>query len=109
LLLIGMHFLGAAPALALVPAALYALYLVYSLWTIGFLLEGRRAGLWLELLRNAGTALGVGMTGRWFGVAQLDSHMALALVVLFGVGAAVVLGLAGYQWRHADTVRPALS
>jgi alkylglycerol monooxygenase len=109
LLLIGVHFLGAAPALALVPAALYALYLIYSLWTIGFLLEGRRVGFWLELLRNAGTALGVWITGRWFGVAQLDPHVVLALCALFGLGAVVVLGLVGYEWRYAGRGHSALN
>jgi alkylglycerol monooxygenase len=108
LLLIGVNFLGAAPKLALIPAALYALYLVYSVWTIGFLMEGRQIGLWLELLRTAGTATGVLLSGRWFGVSQLDPRMTIALAVVFGTGAIAVLCLAAYERRHSVTVRPAL-
>jgi alkylglycerol monooxygenase len=108
LLLIGVNFLGVAPKLALVPAACYALYLVYSVWTIGLVMEGRSVGLWLELLRTAGTAAGVLWTGRWFGVAQLDSRVAVALVAIFGISAVAVLCVAGYERRHAGTVRPAL-
>jgi len=108
LLLIGVHFLGVAPKLELAPAALYAVYLVYSLWTIGLLLEGRSIGLWLELLRTAGSAAGVWLTGRWFGVARLDPHIAVAMTVLFGLSAAAVLGLPGYGRRVARPAHPVM-
>src|SRR5581483_9373549 len=67
LLLIGVHFLDAAPKMALLPASAYAAYLVYSLWALGFLLEARSVGAWLELLRGAGTAAVVAVSRRWFG------------------------------------------
>jgi alkylglycerol monooxygenase len=108
LLLIGVNFLGTAPKLPLAPAALYALYLVFSLCTISLLMEGRSAGIWLELLRTAGTAIGVLLSGRWFGVAQLDSRLMMTLVAIFGICAVAVLCVAGYERRHASVVRHAL-
>jgi alkylglycerol monooxygenase len=108
LLLIGVNFLDLAPKLALLPAVLYALYLIYSLWTIGLLLEGRRVGLWLELLRVAGTAFGVWLTGRWFGIAQLDPRIALVIIALFGLSAVATLGLVRHVWLHGIAARPAI-
>ena len=108
LLLIGVHFLGAAPKLPLAQAALYALYLVYSLWAIGFLMEGRRIGIWLEALRTAGTAVCVWLTGSWFGAAQLDPRLRVVIIALFGIGAVAVLVLASYERRHAGATHAAL-
>jgi alkylglycerol monooxygenase len=108
MLAIGVDFLGAAPKLALPEAAAYAAYLVYSLWALGFLLEGRGIGTWLELLRTGGTAVGVLLSGRWFGVAHLDARWIAAMTAMFGLGAIVLLGLAGYERRHAASIRPAL-
>jgi sterol desaturase/sphingolipid hydroxylase (fatty acid hydroxylase superfamily) len=104
LLLLGVHFLDTAPRLAWAPAALYALYLVYSLWALGFLLEGRRIGVGLELLRTAGTAAWVALGGRWFGVAQLDARLGVALAAVFGLSAISLLFIAGYTRRHSATV-----
>ncbi|GFZ86546.1 sterol desaturase family protein [Dyella caseinilytica] len=108
LLLIGVHFLDVAPKLELTQATLYALYLVYSLCAIGFLLESRGVGLWLEWLRTTGTAVFIWMTGHWFGVAQLDPRIAVAMIALFGLSAVAVLGLSGYGRRIAGTARPAM-
>lgn len=108
LLLLGVNFLDAAPKMALVPAAAYAVYLVYSLWALGFLLEGRRIGVWMELLRTAGTAVLVAMSRRWFGVEHLDAQVAVAMATVFGVGAVVLLLVASYDRRHTDAARPAL-
>ncbi|WP_423372860.1 sterol desaturase family protein [Dyella acidisoli] len=108
LLLLGVNFLDAAPKMALVPAAAYAVYLMYSLWALGFLLEGRRIGVWLELLRTAGTAALVAISGRWFGVEHLDARIAVAIAAVFGAGAALLLLVASYERRHADSIRPAL-
>lgn len=100
LLLIGVHFLDEAPRLPLAQAAAYALYLVYSLSTIGFLLEGRRIGIWLEALRTTGTALAVAWTGRWFGAAQLDPYVSASVTMLFGASALAMTYLAAYERRH---------
>jgi hypothetical protein len=109
MLAIGVDFLGAAPKLALPEAAAYAAYLVYSLWALGFLLEGRGIGTWLELLRTGGTAVGVLLGGRWFGVAHLDARMVFAVTVVFGASALVTLYMAGYERRHAGAARTALN
>ncbi|GLQ86818.1 sterol desaturase family protein [Dyella flagellata] len=108
LLLIGVNFLDVAPKLAWLPAAAYAMYLVYSLWALGFLLEGRRIGMWLELLRTAGTAVLVAVSERWFGVAHLDGRLVVVMVAVFGIGALALLPIAGHERRHADSIRPAL-
>jgi RsiW-degrading membrane proteinase PrsW (M82 family) len=89
--------------MAWLPAATYALYLVCSLWVLGFVLEGRRIGIGLELLRTAGTAAWVGISGRWFGIAQLDARIVIALVVVFGIGAVALWLLAGYEHRSPRT------
>ena len=108
MLVIGVDFLGTAPKMGLPEAAAYAAYLVYSLWALGFLLEGRGIGVWLELLRTGGTAVAVWLSGRWFGVAHLDARWIVAMTVVFGLGAMLLLCLAGYQRRHSASVRPAL-
>lgn len=108
LLLMGVNFLDVAPRMAWLPAAGYAAYLVGSLLALGYLLEGRRIGVWLELLRTAGTAVLVALSGRWFGVAHLDARINLAISIIFGLGAVTLLLVAGYERRHAGTVRSAL-
>lgn len=108
LLLMGVNFLDVAPKMAWLPAAGYAAYLVGSLLALGYLLEGRRIGVWLELLRTAGTAVLVALSGRWFGVAHLDARINSAISIIFGLGAVTLLLVAGYERRHAGTVRSAL-
>jgi alkylglycerol monooxygenase len=94
LLLIGVDFLNVAPRLDGVHAALYAGYLVYSLWTLGFLMEGRRAGMGLELLRTVGTAIVVQASGRWFSGAALDTRLIWGLAAFYLASAAVLAMLA---------------
>ena len=108
LLLIGMHFLNTAPKLPAAEAAAYAAYLVYSLWTISLLMEGRSPGIWLELLRTAGTATGIWLSSRWFGVSQLDARVAMAMATVFGISAVATLCIADYERRHANAARAAL-
>jgi sterol desaturase/sphingolipid hydroxylase (fatty acid hydroxylase superfamily) len=108
MLLIGVNFLGVAPQLELAEAASYAAYLVFSLWSLGLLMEGSRVGVWTELLRTAGTAIGVLLSGRWFGVGHLDTRLSVAMVIVFGASAVAALCVAGYERRHADATRPAL-
>lgn len=104
LLLVGVNFLGAAPGMPFLPALLYALYLVYSLWTIGLLLEGRRAAIWLELARTVGTAAVVAASDRWFGVAPLPAGVAALIVVVFALGALAIMSLALRELRRAEVV-----
>lgn len=108
LLFIGVNFLDVAPKMAWAPAAGYGMYLLYSLWAIGLLLEGRRMGMWLELLRTAGTAALVAISGRWFGMAHLDARIVVALVALFGISTVALWLLASYERRHGTPVRPVL-
>ena len=108
LLLIGVNFLSVAPKLDLADAMSYAVYMVYSIWAIGLLMEGRRIGVLLELLRTAGTAMGVWLSGSWFGVAQLDPRIAAAIAGIFAISAIAMLCLVGYEWRHSNGVRAAL-
>lgn len=106
LLLVGVNFLDGAPALPFMQAVAYAMYLVYSLWVIGFLMEGRGVGMGLEMLRTAGTALAVAWGGRWFGVPRLDPRMVLAVVAVSGASALAIIGIAAYERRHAGATRP---
>jgi sterol desaturase/sphingolipid hydroxylase (fatty acid hydroxylase superfamily) len=108
LLLIGVHFLNVAPKMAWLPAGAYAVYLVYSLWALGFLLEGRRMGVWLEVLRTVGTAVPVAVSGRWFGLAHLDTRMTAAIAIVFAVSAVALLLVASHERRHASAIGPAL-
>jgi alkylglycerol monooxygenase len=108
MLVMGVHFLGAAPTLALTQAALYAAYLTLGLWTLGVVMEGRSAGVWLELLRTAGTAAVVGMSGRWFGIAHPDPRLVTAIVLAFGLSALALLCVAAYERRHTEAIKPVL-
>jgi sterol desaturase/sphingolipid hydroxylase (fatty acid hydroxylase superfamily) len=107
LLLIGVHFLNVAPKMAVIAAASYAVYLVYSLWALGFLLEGRRVGVWLELLRTAGTAVWVAVGRRWFGVAHLDVRVVAAVSLVFAASALAMWVIAGTGQRQSNSVRSA--
>jgi hypothetical protein len=78
---------------------------VYSLLALGFLLEARSIGVWLELLRTAGTAALVAISRRWFGVGHLDARVAVGVAGAFGIGAMVLLLVAHYERRHADAAR----
>ncbi|RDS82115.1 sterol desaturase family protein [Dyella monticola] len=103
LLMIGVHFLNAAPSMKLAHAALYAMYMVYSLLTLGFLMEGRRIGLWLELMRTVGTAVVVQLTGQWFAMAHLNPIACGSAVIAFGSSAIIVLCIARPpRWHTAQ-------
>jgi len=104
LLLVGVNFLGVAPGLPLLPALAYALYLFYSLWTIGLLLEGRRAGIWLELARTVGSAAAVAASDRWFGAGPLPPGVAAAIAAVFGLGALAIMSIALRELRHGEVV-----
>ena len=94
-LLLGMatQFLGMAGTASL-PALLgYAIYLVVSLCVIGALMEGRRWAPWAEGVRVLTTAAVPLLSGHWFGVGQLDGHIALAIAVVFGLSALAVVWL----------------
>ncbi|HEY9512819.1 MAG TPA: sterol desaturase family protein [Rhodanobacter sp.] len=94
-LLLGMatQFLGMAGTASL-PALLgYAIYLVVSLCVIGALMEGRRWAPWAEGVRVLTTAVVPLLSGHWFGVGQLDGHIALAIAVVFGLSALAVVWL----------------
>ena len=108
MLVMGVHFLGVAPKLELAQAALYAMYLTFGLWTLGIVMEGRNAGVWLELLRTAGTALVVMVSGQWFGVAHLDARLGIVIALVFGLSALAVLAVAGYDRRHTSEIKPVL-
>lgn len=91
LLLMGMHFLGVAPRLAWPTALAYALWLVAGLYVLGMLLEGRRGASWLEAARVLAMAVVPLATDRWFGVTHLDPRLGLAMLLVFGASASVLL------------------
>ncbi|MEY2150002.1 sterol desaturase family protein [Rhodanobacter sp. 115] len=101
LLLMGVHFLGLAPKLAWPMALAYALWLVFGLYVLGALLEGRRSALWLEAVRVLAAAVVPLASGRWFGVAHLDERIGVAMLVVFGFSALVLPWLGGRGWLHA--------
>jgi hypothetical protein len=86
-----MHFLGVAPRLAWPTALAYALWLVAGLYVLGMLLEGRRGASWLEAARVLAMAVVPLATDRWFGVTHLDPRLGLAMLLVFGASASVLL------------------
>ena len=94
-LLLGMatQFLGMAGTASLPVLLGYAIYLVVSLCVIGALMEGRRWAPWAEGVRVLVTAAVPLLSGHWFGVGQLDGHIALAIAVVFGLSALAVVWL----------------
>ena len=106
-LLIGVHFLGAAPKLALLPAVAYAVYLTLSVCVIGAILEGRASAIWFEVIRTGGTALAVLLTGAWFGIAHLDGRIVLGIAVFFGLSALTAVVLSRYEHKSAPAMHHA--
>lgn len=108
LLAMAVHFLGLAVLGIDRGVLLYALYLVASLTVLGALMEGRRAGRWLELLRLLGTALLPVALGRWFGVAALEPALGWAVLAVYGISAAALpwLARAGVEDRAVAQLPP---
>jgi hypothetical protein len=90
LLVMAVQFLGLAVLAIDAGVLLYALYLVASISVLGALMEGRRAGRWLELLRLLATGLLPLMLGRWFGVATLEPVLGWAALAFYGASAAAL-------------------
>jgi alkylglycerol monooxygenase len=88
-LLLGMttQFLGMAGTASLSALLAYAFYLVVGLSVLGALMERRRWALWAEGARVLATSLVPLLIGRWFGIAHLDGHIALAMAAVFGLSA----------------------
>lgn len=82
LLLMGVWFLDMAKRMPASSLAAYAAFLLFNLTALGVLLEGRRAGTWLEAARLAATALAALMTGGWFGAAAAPAALAPAILAL---------------------------
>ena len=95
-LLLGMavHFLGVAGQIGWPLALAYAGYLTFGFCVLGALLEGRRAGWWLEAARTLCTAVLPWLLGPWFGVPVLPPALALAFLVVYGASAALLPWLA---------------
>ena len=87
LLAMATQFLDLSARAGLAELLAYAAYLVGSLTVLGALMEGRRAARWIEAARVLATALLPWATGRWFGAADLDPHVALAMLAVFGCSA----------------------
>ncbi|TAM07762.1 MAG: sterol desaturase family protein [Rhodanobacter sp.] len=94
-LLLGManQFLALASHAAPASQMAYAGYLVASLWVLGGLMESRRWARWAEAVRVIATAVLPLATLRWFGVAHLDSRVALAFALVFGASALALVML----------------
>jgi len=91
LLLMGVWFLDMAKRMPASALLTYAGFLLFSLTALGVLLEGRRAGAWLEVARLAVTALAAVATGGWFGASAAPSALAPAIVALCLGSAAALL------------------
>jgi hypothetical protein len=89
-------------------ALAYALWLVFGLYVLGALLEGRRSALWLEAVRVLAAAVVPLASGRWFGVAHLDARIGVAMLVVFGLSALALPWLGGRGWLHAAASHGAL-
>jgi sterol desaturase/sphingolipid hydroxylase (fatty acid hydroxylase superfamily) len=87
----GVWFLELAKRLPPTALLAYAAFLLFGLTTLGVLLEGRRAGLWLELIRLAATVAAALATGGWFGVARPVPGVAFTVLVACIASAIVVL------------------
>src|SRR5208337_2711096 len=79
-----VHFLDLQAHAAFVPVALYCAYQVLSLTVLGALMEGSRRALAWEAGRLIATALGIGLTGSWFGIAGLESAPLAGLILVCG-------------------------
>lgn len=90
LLGMGVHFLDLAKRLPASGLLAYAGFLLLSLGALGVLLEGRRTGFWLELLRLLATAIVALAMGGWFAVAQPGIGFAMAAVYLLSAVALVL-------------------
>lgn len=83
-----VHFLQVqehAPTSAMLA---YLLWIAIALTTLGWILEGRRIGAWLEAARCAGTAIALLAAQAWFGIDASASRVVDALALLALAGAA---------------------
>lgn len=97
LLAMAIHFLGIVQKIGGVEAALYGVYLLVSLCTLGLVMEGRRSAVWLEAGRCAVTAVLPLLLGRWFGEAHLDVRLGVVFAVVFGLSALALPWLGGMK------------
>ena len=102
LLAMATQFLGMAGTASVSALLAYSVYLVASLWVLGALMEARRWAPWVEGLRLLATALVPALIGKWFGNSHLDGHIAIAIAVVFGLGALALPWVLGSH--HADTL-----
>lgn len=93
LLAMGVQFLDLAKRLPASALLAYALFLSLSLTVLGVLLEGRRAGTWLELARLAATGAVAVALGGWFGLASAYPQLALTIAVASLLSAAALLAI----------------
>ena len=77
----------------------YAAFLLFSLTALGVLLEGRRAGTWLEAARLAATALAAVITGGWFGVVAAPPALVPAILAA-SLGSAAALATIRLRTRR---------
>ncbi|HLT25854.1 MAG TPA: sterol desaturase family protein [Zeimonas sp.] len=84
-----VHFLQWHAHATTLEVLAYFAWIALALTTIGWMLEGRRIGAWLEAARNAGTALALLATQSWFGIVPPDS---------LGPSVVAAAALAGAAW-----------
>ena len=99
LLLMGVWFLDMAKRLPASALLAYAAFLLFSLTALGVLLEGRRAGTWLEAARLAATALAAVITGGWFGVVAAPPALVPAILAA-SLGSAAALATIRLRTRR---------
>ncbi|PHV10860.1 hypothetical protein CSQ89_14055 [Chitinimonas sp. BJB300] len=91
LFLLGVHFLAIQPSLSSVDIALYAVFVVGSLWLLGGMLEGWRPFIWMEYARLTLVAMGTLATGQWIGSPPLSLFWLGAVLTLCIVSAIVLV------------------
>ena len=99
LLMMGVWFLDMAKRLPVSALLAYAAFLLFSLTALGVLLEGRRAGTWLEAARLAATALAAVITGGWFGVVAAPPALVPAILAA-SLGSAAALATIRLRTRR---------
>ena len=99
LLMMGVWFLDMAKRLPASALLAYAAFLLFSLTALGVLLEGRRAGTWLEAARLAATALAAVITGGWFGVVASPPALVPAILAA-SLGSAAALATIRLRTRR---------
>jgi hypothetical protein len=88
-LVAAVHFLQAQSHADTLTLAIYGLWILLSLISIGFVLESRRVGIYVEQIRWSVTGISIITFGQWFLTGRLD---------FFVLGTLAFLAFASLLW-----------